>query len=104
MCSVSNKTKPFITQRQRVICHNNNENKAIFDIVANSNNITLREAREAYDECWDLPDHYKYDCYTVLGVDGKAVEKYLSIIEKLEDTLYPPHEIYIFGYHINRLI
>jgi hypothetical protein len=66
-------------------------------------NVGLNEAREAYEHCSKLTGNQKEACYLAFGIDGEAVEKYLQTVETLEDTLYPPYELYLFGYHISFL-
>jgi hypothetical protein len=84
-----------------VVCRNKKLDKAIFDLHQNgSNTVSIRDARETYDLYSKAPLNSKYDYYLAHGVDGKNVEKYIDIVEKLEKALYPQKEISILGYKL----
>jgi hypothetical protein len=75
--------------------------KPIFNIYNNgSNQVSIRDARETYDLYSKAHLNSKYDYYLAHGVDGKNVEKYIDIVEKLEKALYPQKEISILGYKL----
>ena len=76
--------------------------------------VSIYEARVAFDVCSKLPTQQKEANYYAHGVDGTNTEKYLEIVESLENTLYPPtksnkllyfvSQIYYIIYHLRLII
>jgi hypothetical protein len=72
----------------KYICRSNKDNKSIFSIHPNKN-PSISHVRSIYDNCSKLPTKTKENMYKSYFIDGEAVEKYIDIVEKLENTLNP---------------
>lgn len=49
-------------------------------------NITVQEAIEAFETCYDLPDDKQDECYVAFGVDKRNVSLYLDVVVALEKS------------------
>lgn len=83
-------SKVFAVRRQplRVVaCDCSRDKMGIFQVTPNLP-VSISQARSAYEVCRTPYDalNYTNPSYTVFGVDGEMVEKYIDIVETLEAT------------------
>lgn len=75
--------------------------KSIFQLRSYSPMLSLEQVKNVYRKVGVEPYSRRLLSYSQYGLDGNNVEKYYNYVEVLEDTLYPPYEIYHgYGYHI----
>jgi hypothetical protein len=71
------------------IPHSIKDNKPIFNIGKNDVVTSISNARDVYNNCSKLSRTRRKDMYVSYNLDEEAVEKYIEIVENLENTLYP---------------
>lgn len=78
-------TKCRFTRSDKLHPTDSNSPKPIFNATSYMPyTISIQEARDAYECCCTLTGQSKKDCYLSLGVDARATEEYLQIVENYE--------------------
>lgn len=73
-------------------------NKPVFQMYPPHGDVSLEEAREAFELCSNFADPAERDaCYCIFGMDGEAVENCLPSVEYLERAYkkYPAPPLYL---------
>lgn len=73
-------------QRRVMAACSNRDRKGIFQLDSEIP-ISIAEARDAYDVCRSIVHHgdYSSSSYNIFRVDGEMVERYINIVEDLEN-------------------
>lgn len=64
--------------------------KSVFQMFPGPSVVCLEEVRAAYEVCSSLTGAQKEACYIVFGLDGRAVDMFLPIVEELDQAYRAP--------------
>lgn len=67
--------------------------KSVFQLFPGPSVVCLEEVRTAYEVCSPLSGAQKEACYIVFGLDGRAVEMFLPIVEELDKAYHAPSAV-----------
>lgn len=70
---------------RRIVCRSNARDRMVFELFPGMGAVSVEDARETYEMCRSIDDEkQKEACYAMFGIDGKNVEKYLTVVEDME--------------------